>query len=86
MWRKHRKLKGEIMNTNQKLPWYASVVAIIVAFLCFWPIGFVFLYLRYLNIHGKVKTKNAMHKLFSILLIIFGIGYSLFSLMGLVIF
>ena len=42
---------------NQK-NWLTSWGAIILAFMFFWPIGFVLLYLRFFNNGGKLKMKT----------------------------
>ncbi len=36
--------------------WFISWTAIIIAFVVFWPVGFLLLYLRFTNNSGKLKT------------------------------
>ena len=48
------------MKESNKEPWYISIGAIIIAMLCFWPVGCIMLYLRLIKKDGKFKTTNKM--------------------------
>jgi len=59
----------------KKNKWYLNIFVILFAFYCFFPIGFILLYLRLKEKMGKYKAINT-------LLIICGIGSILFGLIG----
>lgn len=65
---------------NDKQPWYTSIVAIVVAMICFWPVGCVMLYLRWSKKDGKFKAINNVLLVCAIFLLFIGIvGMSAFA-------
>ena len=65
---------------NNKEPWYISFVAIIIAFICFWPIGCILLYLRWQKKSGKYIAIARTLTVCAICMILFGIvGMSVYS-------
>ena len=66
------------MNEKEQ-PWYTSIVAVIIAMICFWPVGCVLLYLRIINNKGKYRGNTYMLITLAVILILFGIvGLSVF--------
>lgn len=62
---------------NNKEQWYISIIAIIIAFICFWPIGCILLYLRWQIREGKFVALTKT-------LYICGIGLVLFGSTGII--
>lgn len=58
---------------KNKDPWYISFVTIIIAFLCFWPIGCILLYLRWQKKSGTYTAITRTLIACTIVLILFGI-------------
>lgn len=61
------------MKQNGKEPWYTSVVAIVIAMICFWPVGCVFLYLRLSKSRNKYNIINMILLISTICLLFVGI-------------
>lgn len=59
------------MNQKNNVTWYTSVGAIIIAFMFFWPVGIVLLYLRIAEKNGKYKVFSNMLFWTGIVLILF---------------
>lgn len=65
---------------NNKEPWYISFVTIIIAFICFWPIGCALLYIRWQKKSGTYTAITRTLIACTIVLILIGIvGMSEFS-------
>lgn len=52
--------------------WYTSIVAIVLAFIIFWPIGCILLYLRWVQYGGSYKAVSNILALVGIFLLLFG--------------
>ncbi len=59
-------------NLDYQQPWYKSIIVIIIAFICFWPVGCVLLYLRWVSKDGKFKAINNVLLVCTILLLFIG--------------
>ena len=68
------------MNEKEQ-PWYTSIVAVIIAMICFWPVGCVLLYLRIINNKGKYRGNTYMLITLAVILILFGIVGLVYFLM-----
>ena len=65
---------------DNKEPWYISFVTIIIAFICFWPIGCALLYIRWQKKSGTYTAITRTLIACTIVLILIGIvGMSEFS-------
>ena len=66
-------------NIDNNEPWYTSIVAIVIAMICFWPAGCVMLYLRWTKKNGKFKAINNVLLVCTAFLLFIGfIGMSAF--------
>ena len=61
------------MNNLDKQPWYTSLLAIVIAMICFWPVGCVFLYLRWVKRDGRFKAINNVLLVCTVFLLLVGV-------------